>query len=318
VSDNTTTKSRAKGRRASKPRVDVYQAITDQILALLAEGTVAWHRPWDPTVGFPRSLSTGKTYRGINTFHLGLTAQAKGYSSPWWGTYNQIAARGGQVRRGEKGTQITLWTTFESKTEVDENGKPKTIPMIRLYSVFNAEQVDDAEGKTFKIPKLGQARENAPIDEAEAIFADYFANRGPAFKTGSTGAWYDPRTDLVSVPSIGAHVSAEEYYSTLAHEATHSTGHATRLNRKGITELGAGHKFGDPAYCAEELIAEMGAAMVCGTLGLDQVTLANSAAYINGWRNKLSGEPKLVVQAAAAAQKAVDLILGAQPEEEAA
>jgi len=296
---------------------DTYQLITDQVLELLAAGTVPWRKPWSAEVGLPRSLSSGKPYRGMNVFILGITAQVAGYASPWWGTYKQIASRGGQVRRGEKSTTVILWKRFEKTVEEDGDRKKKSFMTLRSYNVFNAAQVDDAEGKTFKVPALKGFVDHDPIVEAEGIVTEYLEERGPTLNLGGDIAAYSPLLDTIVLPIRGSFDTAEEYYSTFFHEMGHSTGHQSRLNRPGVTELGSGHRFGEPAYAEEELVAEMTAAMLAGVAGIEQTTLDNSAAYLANWAKKLGEEPKLVVQAAAKAQKAADLILGTTFEDEA-
>ena len=120
-------------------------------------------------------------------------------------------------------------------------------------------------------------------------------------------AWYRPCTDTVGIPARGAFDSAEEYYSTLFHELTHSTGHPKRLGRAGIEKL---NTFGSESYSKEELIAEMGAAMLCGVAEIERKTLSNSAAYLKSWTDVLKGDSRMVVSAASQAQKAADYILG--------
>jgi len=122
----------------------------------------------------------------------------------------------------------------------------------------------------------------------------------------SSKEWYRPSTDTVEMPSKSLFSSIEEYYSTLFHELTHSTGHASRIGREGIKQL---NTFGSESYSREELIAEMGAAMLCGVTGIDQATIQNSAAYLKTWIERLKSDSKLLVSAASAAQKASDYIL---------
>jgi antirestriction protein ArdC len=124
----------------------------------------------------------------------------------------------------------------------------------------------------------------------------------------SDRAWYAPVRDVVGMPSIGLFQSSEEYYSTLFHELTHSTGHASRVGREGVDQL---QPFGSESYSREELVAEVGAAMLCGMTGIANRTIENSAAYLRGWIARLKGDARLIVGAASAAQRAADFILGA-------
>lgn len=294
-----TRKSPAK--RASKPQVDVYQEVTDRVIAMLEEGVVPWHKPWDDVAGGPMSISTKKPYRGINVLLLEMAAMTKGYHSPWWGTYNAIAERGGQVRRGEKGTSIILWKP--KVIEDEETGKKKTIFFVRFYTVFNADQVDGE----MNLPTPDPRPEVERIEACELALNTYYVKGGPSLAFGGNDAYYHPGTDHVQMPERAQFHSAERFYGAWFHETVHSTGHASRLNREAIVGT---HRFGDANYSKEELVAELGALFMATRTGISATLLSNSAAYLQSWIKVLRGEPKLVVQAAQAAQKAVDLVMG--------
>ena len=127
----------------------------------------------------------------------------------------------------------------------------------------------------------------------------------PGFEQDSR-ACYWPSTDTVGMPARTVFDSAEGYYSTLFHELTHSTGHSSRVGRDGILNH---NPFGSDDYSKEELVAEMGAAMLCGVAGIESQTLDNSAAYLQTWINRLQSDSRLIVSAASQAQKAADYIL---------
>ena len=293
-------------------RVDAYEKITEQITSMLENGTVPWRKPWNAAGSAPTSLSTGKPYRGINVMILSMTALMEGYGSPFWGTYKQITERGGQVNKGEKATHVTLWTKAESKKDKNADGTPKTFMFMRTFPVFSVDQADWTDGVKPERPAL---TEHDPIAEAEALAAAYLEN-GPSLSFGGGRAFYSPSRDAVQMPEMGAFHSPEEYYSTLFHELTHSTGHASRLERDGVTE---GHRFGDADYSKEELIAEMGAAFLCAETGINpDVTLANSASYIANWLKALKDDPKMIVQAASKAQKAAEFVVAAGTAEDEA
>ena len=275
----------------------VYQIVTDQILRQLEVGVVPWCKPWRAEP--PCNLVSGKEYRGINPFLLA----SQGYGSRYWLTFNQANKLGGHIRKGEKSSIVTFWHIGEEETVRDSDGKTrKSKPfLLRYYRVFNLEQT---EGIAEKLG-LGNATPRVPsIDQCEAI-----VKRMPNTPTiqQDARAWYRPSTDTVGMPSRNAFNSAEEYYSTLFHELTHSTGHASRVGREGIENIAT---FGSESYSKEELIAEMGAAMLCGLTGISPTTIPNSAAYLQGWINRLRGDCKLLVSAASQAQKAADYIQG--------
>ena len=87
------------------PMTTAYQIITDRILALLEQGTVPWHKPWDSAMGLPRNLFSQRAYRGVNVWLL----TAMGYASPFWATFHQVKAAGGTVRKGERGVPVVFW-----------------------------------------------------------------------------------------------------------------------------------------------------------------------------------------------------------------
>jgi antirestriction protein ArdC len=270
----------------------VYSIVTEQILKQLESGAAPWHRPW--TTQAPKNLVSGRGYRGINVFLLA----SNGYGSPYWLTYKQATERGGHVRKGEHGTKVVFWKIGTRETE-DSDGdavERKSI-VLRYYTVFNVEQ---CEG----ITAPDSTRAVNPIEECERIVRGM--PNPPAFEQDAR-AWYRPSTDTVGMPSRNAFNSAEEHYSTLFHELIHSTGHTKRVGRDGIEKL---NTFGSESYSKEELIAEMGAAMLCGIAGIERRTIANSAAYLQSWIDVLKSDSRMVVSAASQAQKAADYILG--------
>jgi antirestriction protein ArdC len=276
----------------SIPRQSVYEIITRQILAELENGVVPWRKPWRTLP--PANLISKKPYRGINTFLLALA----GYGSQYWLTYRQAQALGGNVRRGEHGTKIVFWKFNEYETETaDGETENRTSAVLRYYTVFNLEQTEGLKA----LLALPPAR---PIESAEAIIAGM--RNPPAYERGFL-ACYAPSTDTVTMPSPTAFHSQAEYYSTLFHELVHSTGHAKRLAREGFDKP---QQFGSESYSREELVAEMGSAMLCGVAGIEQAMLANSAAYLKSWIARLKSDSRLIISAASAAQKAADYVRG--------
>jgi antirestriction protein ArdC len=270
----------------------VYQIITEQIVKQLESGVAPWHKPWATQI--PRNLASGRAYRGINVFLLA----SRGYGSPYWLTYKQATERGGHVRKGEHGSKVVFWKIGTREVEdADGETMQKQSFLLRYYTVFNVEQ---CEG----VPAPGADRAVNPIEECERIVAGM---PNPPAITQDAQAWYRPSTDTVGMPARNAFDSAEDYYSTLFHELTHSTGHPSRIGREGIEKL---NTFGSESYSREELIAEMGAAMLAGVAGIERRTLANSASYLKSWINVLKADSRMVVGAASQAQKAADYIQG--------
>jgi antirestriction protein ArdC len=284
-------------------KTDTYQIVTDRIIAKLQAGTIPWRHFASSPLAHPKNLVSKKPYRGINHFLLSGTK----YHSEFWLTYNQAAELGGNVRKGEKAEIIVFWKflAYEDK----ESGETKEFPMLRHYHVFNAEQCEN-----IKYPVTDEAtkRESNPIDAAEEI-VDHMPNRPRIVIDQTPKAYYSSTEDFVHMTSREACISDERYYGTLLHELVHSSGHASRMNR--FVEEGCTHHFGSNSYAKEELVAEMGSAMLCEEAGIFEQTEDDTAGYIANWLTQLANDNKLVVHAAGKAQKATDYILGnlAQP-----
>lgn len=287
--------------------MNVYEIITDRIVSQLEKGTVPWQKPWSGMAASePRNLVSKKGYRGINAF---LT-DCQGYTSPYWLSFKQAGDLGGKIKTGEKGTPVIFWNWVKKGTgkqdPVTDAELLKNIPFLRYYTVFNSQQCELPEGKLPLVPDLPD-NGLTPIACCERIAAKM--PNAPAIRYGEQRAYYRPSTDSVNMPKFGTFRTAEAFYSTLFHELTHATGHEKRLNRSGITDA---TYFGTSNYSKEELVAEMGAAFLCGTAGIENRTTDNSAAYIASWLRQLRKDTKLVIVAAAQAQKAADYILHRQ------
>lgn len=280
-------------------KFDLYQTVTDRILFALDQGTVPWKRPWSVEGGIHVNLKSKKAYRGVNQLLLDLAAMAEGYTSPYWVSFKQAQDLGGSVKKGEKSTLITFWKRIEVK-DVNAPGGKKKIALLRYYRVFNVAQ---CEGIEDKVPATVTAdgTEFDPIESAEYI-VENMPNKPPV-SHGGDRACYSPMLDAVTMPHRKQFVGESEYYSTLFHELAHSTGHKSRLDR----DLNG--TFGSDPYADEELIAEITASFLNAQCGILDDVIENSAAYIEGWRRKLSNDPKLIVKAAGKAQKACDYIL---------
>jgi antirestriction protein ArdC len=300
-------------KTSSSNRPSIYQTITDRIISSLKVGVIPWEKPWKTprfTGGpFPRNFYTGKPYRGINV----LLLWSSEHSSPFWLTFKQAQELGGSVRKGEHGTPIVFYKQLPEKAKKPEEGTEEERPPFVLchYTVFNVEQCDG-----LMIPEIEQPTNAPEIDEDEICqgIVMGWENRPTLHLDSPTEyrAYYRPSTDSVHVPSRSRFVDAPHYYNTLFHELIHSTGHESRLNRT------FGDRFGDELYSKEELVAEMGAAFLCAIAGIaNEHTDRNTTAYIQNWTARLEADNRLIVYAAANAQRAVDSILGKTFEEDA-
>lgn len=279
--------------------MDVYQTITDRILATLETGTIPWRQPWkaEASVNVPSNFHTGKSYRGVNIWLLLCSS----YQRNQWLTYKQAKEIGAQVRKGEQGAPIVFWKFPVRGAEGVVDPEDKRGPLMRTYTVFNVAQCDGIpESLPFDVPSF------EPIPVADAAAHRYLTcGNAPTLTHDGDRAFYSPTQDAVTMPHPGTFADPEGYYSTLFHEFAHSTGHASRLDRK------LDNHHGDHAYSKEELIAEFTAAFLCAETGISNDRLeVNQSAYIQSWMHSLRNDKMLAVSAAQRAQKAADLILG--------
>jgi len=276
---------------------NVYEIVTDRIIAAMEEGVVPWRKPWTGQ-GLPTSLTTGKAYRGINSLILEVIAMSEGYELPLWGTYKQAQALGGNVRKGEKGSPVVLWKPMEKEKE---DGSKESFMMMRYFTVFNVAQMEGIE-----IPEKFLLK-TEPVAVLEGVEKALTYAGGPTVRHAlQDQAYYSSAKDEIVLPMLEQFQSPERYAGTALHEAIHSTGHEDRLDR------GMGNTFGCEAYAQEELVAEIGAAMLATRLGIE-VEWDQAAAYLGSWLAKLKDDRKMLVQAAQKAQKAIDHVLDEDP-----
>lgn len=273
---------------------DIYQAITDRITAQLEQGVIPWHKPWIVSgKACAISRSTGKPYSMLNQLILGKPGE--------YATFAQIKQEGGRIKRGAKAQFVVFWKWIEQENK-DNPGEIKKIPFLRYYNVFHLDDCDDLQPKH----KTAAAQPLEPDAAANAIISDYLTRSGVKLEHRSGDrAFYRPSTDTVVLPEMEQFTERAEYYSTAFHELTHSTGHASRLNR-----LTATAHFGNEEYSKEELVAEIGAAALVNHAGLEtSSSFRNSAAYVQSWLKALQNDKRLIVSAAGQAEKACSLIL---------
>ena len=277
----------------------IYSMVTDKILNLLEEGTVPWHKPWRTVDDFPKNLVSKKPYRGINVWMLAFSP----FSSPWWLSYKQAKSLGGNVKEGEKSTPIIFWKWIDITDK--ETGDDKKIPFMRYYAGFNSDQCEGIEEKIPVPENADQLEEFDPIDCCDQVWENY--PKKPLYKEAGNIACYNPLSDLITMPPRKRFDSPVHFYGTFFHEMVHSTGHEERLKREGVAERDFMNQH---EYSKEELVAEMGAAMLCGTCGIENKLIENSASYINTWMQRIRDDKKLIISASSQAQKAVDHVLG--------
>mgnify|MGYP001486741957 CR=1 FL=1 len=278
---------------------NVYQMVTDRIIAELEKGSIPWKRPWTGVNTGAYNRISNKPYSLLNQILLGRDGE--------WATFKQWTDLGGHIRKGEKSSFVVFWK-IQPYEDINADGEKvvKQIPLLRYYNVFHISQVDGVEPKAQK-----ELKEVESIEAAEKIKESYKEREHiRIIETITNGAGYDPVMDYIQVPCRKQYTDANEFYSTLFHEMVHSTGHKTRLDR--LTSEDNLH-FGSETYSKEELCAELGSAMLLNQIGIETPqTFKNSAGYIQGWLQRLRNDNKFIVSAASKAEKAVNFILGEQ------
>ncbi len=278
---------------------DLYQQVTDTIIEQLEKGVALWHMPWvndfNPFV-MPKNIASGKGYNGVNILLLWSATISKEFTSTEWATFKQWNQKSEKLKKGSKGTRIVFYDTFEK--EVD--GELKKVPFLKSSVVFNRSQLESYQ------PPESSTIEDNKVETLERV-EQFVSNTKASIKTQPTGAVYDSREDVIYMPPRhsfkGDDVSAtSNYYSTLAHELTHWTGHEHRLDRQ------FGKRFGDKNYAFEELVAELGAAFFCAELEITNHPKESHASYLSHWLGILKEDKKAIFTAASAASKSLEYL----------
>lgn len=285
---------------------NVYQIVTDRIIEQMSKGVIPWQKPWHGAVDGAVSYETGRPYSFLNQCLLGKPGE--------WLTFNQIKKLGGKIKKGAKSGMVTFVKTYVKKGKGEviegEDAKDEMGFVLRYYNVFH---IDDCEGIPTKIKKEREQSDLKPIELADKV-ANEYVDREDTLKLEvklSNRAYYSPATDTVVVPQLDQYEVAEEFYSTLFHELVHSTGVSKRCDR-GLNKVSSKHS---DEYSREELVAEMGSAMILNQLGIDnEKAFKNSVAYVQSWLRELKNDNRMIVWAASRAERAVKYIKGIKEE----
>lgn len=290
------------------------EEIANQFIAALKEDKIPWRKDWSAVPPMPVNAITDNRYRGLNAFWLYMTAEDRGYKDPRWCTYMQASDKGWQVKKGEKGTKIEFWSLYDTETKkkltpeqdkelectlTPEEYKERVKPISNVYTVFNAAQIEG-------IPELVIEHHNLDEDMLMEKRDKLIAAMNLQFKSGEEAAFYRPSEDCIHMPDIDRFRNEYSYMATFLHEASHATGHMSRLNRD-LT--GA---FGSPEYAKEELRAEISSAFTSQALGLSQSDMEhmeNHKAYIQNWIAALEQNPNELFAAIKEAGKISDYLL---------
>jgi antirestriction protein ArdC len=295
---------------ASTIKRDLYTEVTSRILAELERGAAPRVKPWSATPGqnVPQNAVSNRPYSGCNVILLWLT-RGQGWATPRSLTFKQAQEAGGSVRKGERGTKVYFVKQLRVTESKEGEEAERLVPMMREYTVFNVAQT---EGLPASIVEGKPARVRNP-DSRDVLADEFLAATGAAIREGQGEAYYAPGQDFISLAAFAAFKGADHFYNVSFHELTHWTGHKARLDRdlKG--------RFGQAAYAAEELIAELGAAFLAAEFSFDGDL--RHAGYIETWIGLLRQDKLAFFTAASKAQGAADYLRGlalAEPIAEAA
>ena len=277
---------------------DIYEMVTDRIIEQLEKGYIPWQKPWTGVHDGAYNRISNKPYSLLNQMLLSKTGE--------YASFKQWTELGGHIRKGEKAEIVTFWKIQQIEEENEDGEKIiKQLPLLRYYNVFHISQVEGVEPKSIDLNEL------QPIEEAERIKTEYMQREHIKILEKVTDkAFYSPSLDYIQVPCKEQYQNIEEFYSTLFHEMTHSTGHKVRLDREDVKDC---VYFGSENYSKEELSAELGSAFLINKLGIESSkSFNNSTAYIQSWLRVLKNDKKFIISASSRAEKAVKYILNEQ------
>jgi antirestriction protein ArdC len=290
---------------------DLYAEVSARIVAELEAGAAPWIKPWSATPGAntPCNAVTNRPYSGSNVVLLWM-AQAAGYRTPRFLTFKQALDVGGHVRKGERGTKVYFVKQLQVRDKgADDDDATRVVPLLREYTVFNVDQCENLPERIVA-PSAVKPRNS---DERSAEIDEFLACTGANIREGSGEAYYLPGADFISLPRFEAFKSAAHFYSTAFHELAHWCGHKSRLARD------LRHRFGERAYAAEELVAELCSAFLCAEFSIDGDL--RHAGYLENWIGLLKADTRAFFTACSKAQAAADFLRGlalAAPSEVAA
>ena len=277
---------------------DIYEMVTDRIIEQLEKGYIPWQKPWTGVHDGAYNRISNKPYSLLNQMLISKTGE--------YASFKQWTELGGHIRKGEKAEIVTFWKIQQIEEENEDGEKIiKQLPLLRYYNVFHISQVEGVEPKSIDLNEL------QPIEEAERIKTEYMQREHIKILEKVTDkAFYSPSLDYIQVPCKEQYQNIEEFYSTLFHEMTHSTGHKNRLDREDVKDC---MYFGSENYSKEELCAELGSAFLINKLGIaSSKSFNNSTAYIQSWLRVLKNDKKFIISASSRAEKAVKYILNEQ------
>lgn len=285
----------------------IYEEVTNRIVEMMEQGVGQWNKSWISVLSNHPIRFNGKGYQGINTLILSLAQECRGFKSNQWMTYNQAKALGGQVRKGAKSEKVVFYSAVTKEFTADDGSSEiRKFPLLRTYSVFNIDEIENLPERFYFTPEIRYLNEDQRDWTAEAFFDRLIADDGLSVSFGHSGAFYMPSEDRVGMPDFGAFESSVAFYGTYAHECIHWTKAKNRLDRSFTGST----RFGGEGYATEELVAELGSAFVMARLGLETTPREDHAQYLASWVKALKADARAIFTIASHAQKACDFLFG--------
>ena len=283
-----------------------------EFIKCLSEETIPWHMAW--STDRPVNAVTNTRYRGINKMWLSFIQKMEGWGDPRWCTFKQASNKGWKIIKGSKGTPVEFWSLYDTQKkkkisyaearELEENLTPeeydKRIRLVsRVYSVFNAEQIDG-------ISKYEAKKYDLDTERIMHIRDNLINNMNVGYSEEGDKAFYNPKHDRIVIPEMDRFETEYDYMATLFHEAGHATGHESRFNRQ------IANMFGSPEYAKEELRAEISSAFTAQAVGItyeQNSHMENHKAYIQSWISALKNNPNELFLAIKDAEKISDYLI---------
>ena len=283
-----------------------------EFIKCLSEETIPWHMAW--STDRPVNAVTNTRYRGINKMWLSFIQKMEGWEDPRWCTFKQASNKGWKIIKGSKGTPVEFWSLYDTQKkkkisyaearELEENLTPeeydKRIRLVsRVYSVFNAEQIDG-------ISKYEAKKYDLDTERIMHIRDNLINNMNVGYSEEGDKAFYNPKHDRIVIPEMDRFETEYDYMATLFHEAGHATGHESRFNRQ------IANMFGSPEYAKEELRAEISSAFTAQAVGItyeQNSHMENHKAYIQSWISALKNNPNELFLAIKDAEKISDYLI---------
>lgn len=288
-------------RKTTKESIDKFEWMTERFITLLEKGTNPWRKEWRTTgSGAIKNFVTGHVYEGKNPLILAMDSLCRGSEDVLYAGATQGFAKGWKIRKGSKAAYVTYANVIVK--EGTDGTDDKVIPFVKWSPVFHISDWDDSGSDHKIIDFLPTPQEPLNQDERQELVEKFIKKTGAEIKTQGSQPCYIPSKDTIIMPAWADFKNASGYYGTLLHELTHWTGHETRCNRS------LGNGFGTQDYAKEELIAEMGAALLCQNFGISS-DIENHASYLSGWLSKAKEDSKFLFRSMGEARKAYEFLM---------